>query len=726
MGAFTFSLFTYSRRAAQLEKKKISHQLTTGGQSSRSRSYSTIATQSKHPQQKITCSTDRDFRLRNKTISLLIRSGRLSEARRVFDEMLQRNVVTWNSMISGYVRQREISNARKLFDAMPERDIVSWNVMISGYVSCLGRGHIEEGRWLFDRMPERDTVSWNTMISGYARNGRMEDALNLFQRMPGRNVISWNAMISGFLQHGDISTAIEMFERMPTRDSASLSGLISGLIQNRKLEDAADVLLKIGRVDSAEDAVDAYNTLIAGYGQSGRVDEARQLFDQIPLPLYQERVKKRDLIQRFERNIVSWNSMIMCYVKAGNINSARELFDEMPERDLVSWNTMITGYVHASDLEEAASLFHEMPDPDSRSWNSMISGYAQKGELELARDFFEKMPQKSLVSWNSMIAGYEQNGDYEGAMGLFFQMQSDGGKPDKHTLSSVLSACSGLAALHLGMQIHQRISKTVIPDIPINNSLITMYSRCGNITDAKAIFDDMQMQRDVVSWNAMIGGYAQHGFAGEALDLFREMKTLKVRPTHITFISVLNACTHAGLVAEGRRQFDCMVHEFGISPRVEHFASLVDVIGRHGQLKDAVELIEGMPVAPDRAVWGALLGACRVHNNMDLAQIAAEALMIIEPESSAPYVLLHNMYVDADRWDDATEVRMMMERNKIRKQPGYSWIELHSKVHVFTAGDRTHPHADEIHTFVESFCRVMKDLDSESGLTFFVEGESEE
>ncbi|XP_043693508.1 pentatricopeptide repeat-containing protein At1g62260, mitochondrial [Telopea speciosissima] len=647
-----------------------------------------------------------DFRRWNKNISHLIRIGRLDEAKRVFDMLGHRNSVTWNSMISGYVQRREIAKARKLFDEMPCRDIVSWNLMISGYISCGSGRLIMEARSLFNRMRERDSVSWNTMISGLARNGMMADALDLFHRMPEQNVISWNAMITGFLQNGDVSRAIDMFERMPRRDSASLSALVSGLIRNGELDEAARILLKTGEMtDGSEDLVHAYNTLIAGYGQSRRVEEAQYLFDQ--MPSYHD---QKQINGRFERNVVSWNTMIMCFVKVGDLVSAQRMFDKMDERDAVSWNTMISGYVHASDMEAASNLFGKMPVPDTRSWNLMISGYAQKGDLELSRDFFDRMPQKSLVSWNSMIAGYEQNGNHDEAVVLFSQMVTEGEMPDRHTLSSVLSACAGLTALYQGMQIHQWVIKTVVPDTPITNSLVTMYSRCGAITEAKSIFNDTKLQRDVVSWNAMIGGYAYHGFAGEALMLFEEMKRKKVQPTHITFISVLNACAHAGLVDEGRKHFNSMIEDFGIEPRVEHFASLVDVVGRHGQLKEAMDLINAMQVKPDRAVWGALLGACRMHNNVELAQVAAEALMKLEPESSAPYVLLYNMHADAGRWDDATDVRMVMERNGIRKQTAYSWIELHNKVHMFVAADRTHPLSDEIHALIESYNLIIRDL----------------
>ncbi|KAH0672079.1 hypothetical protein KY284_023166 [Solanum tuberosum] len=612
-----------------------------------------------------------DIRRANKNITNLIRNGRLEDARELFDKLTHRNTVTWNSMISGYVQQREIVKARYLFDEMPQRDVVSWNLMISGYLSCRGKGYLEEGRNLFDEMPERDYVSWNTMISGYAKCGRMGEALEVFECMPVKNVVSWNAVISGFLRNGDVKTAVEYFKRMPERDSASFSVLVSGLIQNEELDEAEHFLYEFGESsDGKEDMVHAYNTLIAGYGQKGRVGDARRIFDKVPSCGGKGISKKK----RFERNVVSWNSMILAYSKADDMVSARELFDQMTERDIFSWNTMVCGYVHASNMSEASNLFSKMPNPDVLTWNSIISGYAQAGKLELAHDYFERMPHKNRVSWNSMISGCERNADYEGAIKLFRAMQQAGEKPDRHTLSSLLSVCAETVALFLGMQIHQLVTKTVIPDIPLNNSLITMYAKCGKIHEARAIFEKMKFQKDVISWNAMVGGYASHGFAFEALELFELMKCLKVRPTHITFISVLNACAHAGLVEQGRLYFKSMESEFGIKPEIEHFGSLVDIVGRDGQFEEAMKVINTMPVEPDKAVWGAVLGACRVHNNVELARIAAEALMRLEPESSGPYVLLYNMYADAGRWDDANEIRMLMETNKIRKEPAHSRV----------------------------------------------------
>lgn len=613
-----------------------------------------------------------DLHIANSKITRLIRSGRLQEARAFFDRLTRRNVVTWNSMLSGYVRHREIAKARKLFDEMPERDVVSWNLIISGYMWCRGNNNIQEARYLFDQMPYRDFVSWNTMISGYSKNGRIDEALRLFNCMPERNVVSWNAIISGLLQNGDVNRAVDFFERMPQRDTASLSALVSGLIQNEELDAAAHVLFKYGkRVGSGEDLIQAYNTLIAGYGQKGRVNDARQLFNQIPFYADGDSTGSK----RFEKNLVSWNSLLMCYVKAGDIISARELFDLMVERDSVSWNSMISGYVQASNMEEASRLLSKMPCPDILSWNSMISGFSQSGNLELARNIFESMPHKNKISWNAIIAGSEKNADYDGAIKLFIEMQAEGEKPDRHTFSSLLSVSAESVAVHLGMQVHQLVVKIAVPDIPLNNSLITMYARCGAIVEARTIFDEMKFLKDVISWNAMIGGYASHGYALEALELYELMKQLRVRPTYITFISVLSACTHAGLVDQGRLHFEAMVDDFGIEPRVEHFASIVDMVGRYGNVEEAMYIISKMPVQPDKSVWGALLGACKMHNNVEIAEVAAKALLRLDPEDSGPYVSLYTMFVNIGRWDDANKIRKLMEKSRIKKNRGYSRLD---------------------------------------------------
>jgi len=308
-----------------------------------------------------------------------------------------------------------------------------------------------------------------------------------------------------------------------------------------------------------------------------------------------------------------------------------------------------------------------------------------------------------------MISGYEQNEDYDGTIKLFQRMLEVGERPDRHTFSSVLAACASLAMLRLGAQLHQLIEKSFLPDTATSNALVTMYSRCGELTNAKAIFNQMRTQKDLVSWNALIGGYEHHGHATEALRLFEEMRSAKVVPSHITFISLLSACGNAGLVSEGQVVFHTMVHEYGLAAKVEHYAALVNLIGRHGQLEDALEVIKSMPIAPDRSVWGAFLGACTAKKNEKLAQMAAKALSEIDPESSAPYVLMHNLHAHEGRWGSASVVRDDMEQLGIHKHPGYSWIDLHDNVHVFISGDTSHPLTQEIFAVLECFYRSCRD-----------------
>ncbi|KAL1133423.1 hypothetical protein V6Z11_A12G040300 [Gossypium hirsutum] len=494
------------------------------------------------------------------------------------------------------------------------RDIISWNLMISGYASYLGYKFLEKGKKLFEKMPRRDVVSWNTMISGYAKSGKMDEAIRLFESMPERNVVSWNAMITGFFRNSDTSSA--------TQDSTSVNSFVSSLAQNGELDEAAMILIKCGNRDGwSEDLILSCNTLIDWYGQKGKVDDVRRLFNQIPFNNVQADGRNRV----FERNVVTWNSMIM------------ELFDQMVDKDTISWTTMVNSYIQILDIEEALNLFNMMAKQDNMSWNSMIFGYTHMGKLELARDYFEMMPQVHLVSWNTLIAGYEKNENYKGAIKFFIWMLGEGEKPDKYTLFSILSVCTGLVDMQLGMQIHQLVSKTIIPNVPIQNPLITMYLRYGALVKSRTIFDELKSPKD-------------------ALEFFELMKKNKVQPTYITFIFVLSACKHVGL------------------PGIEHYASVIDNVARHGQFEEAMDLIKSKPFEADKKIWGASLGAfCHLLNK--LARVAAEALMRLEPESSAPYILLYNMYSEVGQWDAAEEVREMMEKNNIRKQIAYSSID---------------------------------------------------
>eukprot|EP01018_Ginkgo_biloba_P019405 Gb_07914 [translate_table: standard] len=618
----------------------------------------------------------------NAMLTWYTKNGRINSARMLFDEMSDRTAVSWNIMITGYTRNGMPDDARRLFDEMPERNIVSWNGMIAGYAR---NGMIKDARLLFDKMPERNVVSWTAMLTGYIQEGRIEDARVLFDEMPERNVVSWTAMMAGYIQDGKIENARQLFDQMPVRDVVTWSAMVTGYAQHGQIENARNLFDKMPVRN-----VVSWTAMISGYAQNGKIEDAQELFNQMP-----------------ERNEVSWTAMITGYAQNGRLAEARRLFDKMPQKSMISQNAMITGYAQNGRIEDARQLFERLSERNVVSWTAMVVGYAQNRRIEEAHQLFEKMPEKTIVSWTAMIKGYTQSGYDDEALRLFSQMQRAGIKPDKSTFISILSACANLAALKQGKQVHQHLIKMRFEcDVFVVSTLITMYVKCGTIDNALHAFDKAP-ERDVVLWNAMIAGYAQHGYGEEALQLFKQMQESGMKPDGITFVGVLSACRHTGLVDEGWLYFDSMSREYCITPRAEHYACMVDLLGRFGFLAEAENLINTMPFEPDAVVWGALLGACRIHLNLELAECAAEHLFELEPQNPGTYVLLSNIYAAAGKWDDVAKVRKMMKDKGIKKVPGCSWIEVNNKVYAFLGGDRSHSQTEKIYAMLERLAGRM-------------------
>eukprot|EP01018_Ginkgo_biloba_P008721 Gb_40380 [translate_table: standard] len=620
------------------------------------------------------------------------------------------DVFVGNALVGMYAKCGNIGNARLMFDKMPERDVVSWNAIIAGYAQ---NGHVDEALKLFQKMPERNVVSWTAIVTGCAHNGHFEDALKLFQKMPERSVVSWNAVIAAYVRRGYGEEALALFYEMqrsctqPNQYTftsvllacADLAALEhgkelhqhikrSGFQSNIYIGNAlVNMYCKCGSLDDAYDVFDkmlerdvvSWNTMIAGYAQNGLVDEALKLFQEMPEP-----------------NVVTWTTMVAGYANKGNFEEALNLFHKMPERDVVSWNVMIAGYAHIGHVNEALNLFQKMPERDVVSWTAMIAGYAQNGNFDEALKLFQKMPVRNVISWNAMIGGYAQNGYVEEALKLFQQMQLTGVKPDSATFANVLLACSDLAALQEGKQVHEVIIRSGFQcHIFVSSALVGMYAKCGSIDDAYKVFDKIP-RRDVVSWTAMIVGYAMHGCGMEALQLFEQMQLFGIKPNHVTFVGVLSACCHAGLVDDAWHYFECMSRDYHITPAVEHYCCMVDLLGRAGRLDEAQDFINKMPIEPDAAVWGSLLAACRIHTNIELGEHVAERLLGADPENAAHYVILSNIYAAAGRWGDIEKVRKIMKDRKVKKMPGCSWIEVNNKVHTFIVGDKSHPQTQEI------------------------------
>ena len=336
--------------------------------------------------------------------------------------------------------------------------------------------------------------------------------------------------------------------------------------------------------------------------------------------------------------------------------------------------------------------------------NCVLSCYAKCGDVKLARRVFDEMPDsdRDLISYNAMVSCYAQNGLADRVLELYFEIQSSGRvTPDAVTLVGVLSACANLGARDIGCEVERSISRN--PDFSSNiflkNALINMHARCGDLTKASATFNGMQ-EKTLVSWTAIIASYGAHGHGRTALELFEQMLAAGIRPDGVVMVSVLSACSHSGLADNGLEYFSKMEKDFGIQRGPEHYACVVDLLGRAGRLEEAWELIRSMPVAPDGGVWGALLGACKIHKNVELGRLAFDHLVELEPTNVGYYVLLSGMYLDAGRLDDVASVRMMMRKRGLKKEPGYSYVEFEGRVHLFMADDHSHPLAKSIYQMI--------------------------
>lgn len=369
-------------------------------------------------------------------------------------------------------------------------------------------------------------------------------------------------------------------------------------------------------------------------------------------------------------------SLVDVYARGGDVWSAKKLFDRMPERSLVSWTAMITCY-------------------------------AKHGETSAARELFKKTKERDVVCWNVMIDGYVQHGLPNEALLLFRKMLASKRRPNEVTFVAVLSACAQIGALESGRWVHSYIDNVGIKvNIQVGTSLIDMYSKCGSLEDARLVFNSMN-NKDVIAWNAMISGYAMHGFSEEALKLLSEMCRIGLRPTDITFIGVLNACAHGGLIEEGWRFFRQMKDEYKIEPKVEHYGCMVNLLGRCGKLEEAYELIKNMKMEPDFVTWGTLLGACRVNGDIEMGERIAKFLIRQNMANSGTYILLSNIYAAKGNWDGVTKMRNLIRENAIQES-GCSSIEVNNQVHEFLAGDKRHPESKKIYMMLDKISGCMK------------------
>ncbi|CAN4076081.1 unnamed protein product [Withania somnifera] len=566
-------------------------------------------------------------------------------------------------------------------------------------------------------------------------NGDIHYANALFCDVIEPNVFIWNTMIKGCVKNQLLEMGFWFFRRMVREcvemDKRSYVFVLKGcgVGVGLGLGVGVGVHCRIWKVGFLNDLI-VRNGLIHFYGESGRIVEAHKVFDESP-----------------NRDVVTWTSLIDAHVKMNRVDEALRLFDLMclsgvefndvtlitvfsacslkgdlslgktvhelvENRDFECsvnlMNAILDMYVKCGCLFKAKEIFDKMEVKDVYSWTSMIHGYAKNGEVDLAKKCFNVMPERNVVSWNAMIACYSQNSRPWEALKLFHEMEKRGLVPMESTLVSVLSACAQSGSLDVGERIHDYYikQKWVKFSVILGNALIDMYGKCGSMDAAVELFHDMP-ERDLVSWNSVIVGCASHGLAKKALTLFEQMKCAGLKPDSISFVGVLSACAHGGLVNQGWEYFRSMELN-RLIPGVEHYACMVDLLGRSGHLKEAFEFIKQLPVEPDKAVWGALLNGCRMHGNVELAKVAAEKLIELDPQDSGIYVLLATLCANERKWADVRMVRSLMRAKGVKKNPGYSLIEVDGNLYEFVAADDSHPESQAIHKMLDELVLLSK------------------
>lgn len=458
-------------------------------------------------------------------------------------------------------------------------------------------------------------------------------------------------------------------------------------------------------------------TCVNRYCQSGLFDYVLQLFEEMKA----SNVKPDEIVL---------SKIVSACGHAKNLSHGKAIHEFITKNNIVVdphlQSALVTMYASCGSIDFAQELFNKMSTKNLIVSTAMVCAYSKLGQVENARMIFDQLVEKDLVCWSAMISGYAESDRPQEALKLFNKMQVLGMKPDQVTMLSVISACAHLGALNQAKWIHLYVDKNGFGRaLPISNALIDMYAKCGSLERARQVFEKMR-RKDVISWTSMISAFAMHGDANDALNFFYQMQDEKIEPNGVTFVGVLYACSHSGLVEEGRRIFSSMINEHNITPKHEHYGCMVDLLSRANLLREALDLVETMPLAPNVVIWGSLMAACQVHGETELGEFAAKQLLELEPDHDGALVVLSNIYAKERRWNDVGELRNLMKYRGISKERGHSRIELNNEVHEFLMADRYHKQADQIYEkldevvselkqvgYAPNTCSVMVDLEEE-------------
>jgi len=666
----------------------------------------------------------------NTLVNMYGKCGDMGDAYKVFDQMSQRDQVSWNSMISALCRHEEWNDALEAFRFMQMEHVeTSSFTLVSVLLACgsfrsgvgLRLGKQVHGYSL--RKGDVTTHLINALMAMYAKLGMLDYSRSLLNVFEDRDLVTWNTIISSYSQKGHFSDALEFLKFMVSEgvrpDGVTIASILPACAHLELLDLGKEIHAYVMRNPDLSENSFVATALLDMYCNCKQVISGARIFN-----------------RTVTRNIALWNAMLAGYTQNGHFDEALTLFIEMLEVAALSPNpttlaSVLPSCVHSQAFSDAESIhgfviklgFGE----DMYVRNALMDMYSRIGKIETSKAIFDSMEFKDVVSWNTMITGFVICGQPCDALLLLHEMhrfrrKDDGPKNDAGssfransiTLMAVLPGCASLSALAKGKEIHAyAIKNNLASDVAVGSALIDMYAKCGRLNLSKKVFDEMP-RKNVITWNVLIMAYGMHGQGKEAFNLFRTMaaqvsRGSDVQFNDITFIAVFAACSHSGLVDEGLNLFYNMRAEYGIEPTSDHYACIVDLLGRAGKLNTAYELINNMPVQYDKTgAWSSLLGACHVHKDVDLGEIAARNLIKAEPHVDSHYVLLSNIYASAGLWEKAMEVRKSMKQMGVRKEPGCSWIEFGDKVHRFLAGDVMHPQSEQLYGFVEGLSERMR------------------
>lgn len=598
---------------------------------------------------------------------------------------------TFSSLLSICANSSSLSKGREVHSLVlrsgSERFELVGSALLYLYSSCFV---IEEAERVFKELSRSNGLLWNLMIVAYVQCGQMNDALDVLDRMPNQDVVAWTTVISGYSKREDGGEeALLLFQLMRETSDAEPNeftldcvlrtcGTLGVLQEGRTIH---GLVIKY-RLDLDQSVNGA---LIEFYCNCGAVDDAKHVYSSMVEP-----------------SLNASNSLIGGLILKGRTEEAEMIFNSLTEKNSVSYNLMIKAYAMCGHIEDSKHFFENMPERSPASFNTMISVYSRNAELDKALQLFEEIKEnRNSVTWNSMLSGYIENCHYAEAFNLYKTMCRLSIPRTRSTFSALLQACSCLGSLQLGQTLHTHLLKTPYKsNIYVGTSLVDMYSKCGSLNDAQKSFSSISSP-NVAAWTALINGYAHHRLGSEAIFLFQEMLEKGVNPNGATFVGVLAACGHCCLIHKGLEFFHLM-EKYNIVPSLEHYAGVVNLLGRAGYLKEAEEFIRNMTIEPDGVVWGALLSACWFWADMEATERAAKEMFSVDQNTVSAYVILSNIYALSGKWREKRRVRKQLRGLAVKKNPGRSWIEVIGGVHVFSVEDRTHPHCNMIYTVLEN------------------------